>query len=108
MSAQADIEEIKALYEHSKVARTGWKVVDGLISLYTGSVRPTITYAFAATYILVKYAIYVSYYQSGYTWTQAIQAIWGGEDFAVFSTIMAFWFGGRFLKYALSWGSDGK
>jgi len=108
LNATADIEEVKALYEHSKIARTGWRIVDGLISLYTGSVRPTITYVFMITYGLVKYAIYYSYTQSGYTWTQAIAAIWNSEDFAVFSTVIAFWFGGRFLKYSLGRVTNGK
>jgi len=102
INATADIEETKALYASAKIGRTGWKFVDGLISLYTGSVRPTVTYAFMCTYILVKYAIYSSYVVAGYSWTQAVAAIWNTEDFAVFSTIMAFWFGGRFMKYALS------
>ena len=102
LNATADVEEVKALYEHSKIAQTGWKFVDGLISLYTGSVRPTITYIFIGTYALVKYAIFMSYTSAGYNWTQAVQAIWNSEDFAVFSTVIAFWFGARFLKYSLS------
>lgn len=102
INAMADIEETKAVYAHATIGRTGWKFVDGLISLYTGSVRPTVTYAFMATYVLVKYAIYVSYTHAGYQWTQAVAAVWSSEDFAVFSTIMAFWFGGRFMKYAFN------
>ena len=101
INAQADIESEKALYEHSKLPRTGWKYIDGLISFYTGTVRPTITYLFMGTYILVKYGVYMSYTQSGYTWQQAVAMVWSGEDFAIFATIMGFWFGGRFLKYSL-------
>jgi len=108
LNATADIEEVKALYASAKIESTGWRFIDGIIGLYNSSVRPTITYAFMGTYVLVKYAIYMSYYQAGYTWMQAVAAIWNTEDFAVFSTIMAFWFGGRMMKYSLERMTKGK
>lgn len=101
LSATADIEEVKAVHQAAEQKLTGWKFIDGVMALYNSSVRPTITYAFMATYILVKYAVYMSYTQAGYSWQQSVQAIWSGEDFAVFTTIIAFWFGGRMMKYTL-------
>jgi hypothetical protein len=101
VNVEADIASEQAVYKASVQILTGWKIVDGLVSLYNMGVRPTITYIFMATYIAVKYAVYTSYLQSGYSWQQAVQALWSSEDFAVFSTIMAFWFGGRFMKYSL-------
>jgi len=101
LNATADIEEVKALYASAKVEPTGWKFFDGLIGLYNSTVRPTFAYVFLGVYCLVKYAIYMSYTQAGYDWMQAVRTIWGSEDFAVFSTIVAFFFGGRFLRYSL-------
>lgn len=100
LNATADIEEVKALYQHATPKNTGSRLIDALLAFISHTVRPVITYAFMGTYIVVKYAIYISYTQSGYSWTQAVGAIWNGEDFAIFSTIMAFWFGGRFMKYS--------
>ena len=101
MESQADISSEQQVYQAAKQVTTGWKFIDGICELYNTSVRPTITYMFMGTYMLVKYAIFMSYSTAGYTWNQAIQAIWNTEDFAVFSTIMAFWFGGRMMKYSL-------
>ena len=101
INATADVAETTALYKSAEIKMSGWKFIDGLISLYNSSVRPTITYLFMGTYILVKYAIYSSYTTAGYSWTQAIQTIWNQEDFAVFSTVISFYFGARFLKYSL-------
>jgi hypothetical protein len=101
LNATADIEEVKAMYAAAKVESTGWKFMDGIISLYNSSVRPTFAYIFLGVYCLVKYAIFMSYTQAGYDWMTAVRTIWGSEDFAVFSTIIAFFFGGRFLKYSL-------
>jgi hypothetical protein len=101
LEATADIEETKALYEHATPKSTGFAILDGLTSFFNHTVRPSITYAFMTTYILVKYAIFYSFTSQGYSWDTAVRAIWSSEDFAVFSTIMAFWFGGRFMKYAL-------
>jgi len=96
-----DIEETKAIYAHATVP-TGDGILTQILAFISHTVRPVITYAFMATYILVKYAVYISYTQVGYTWTQAISVLWGEEDFAVFATIMAFWFGGRFMKYSFN------
>jgi hypothetical protein len=101
MESQADISSEQQVYQAARQVITGWKFIDGVAALYNSSVRPTITYLFMGTYMLVKYAVFMSYSTAGYTWTQAIQAIWNTEDFAVFSTIMAFWFGGRMMKYSL-------
>lgn len=101
MESQADIVSEQQVYTSAKQVITGWTFIDGICALYNTSVRPTITYLFMGTYMLVKYSIFMSYSAVGYTWTQAIQTVWNTEDFAVFSTIMAFWFGGRMMKYSL-------
>jgi hypothetical protein len=98
IDAYADIAEAMTIHESAKQVLTGAKWLDGIISLYNSSVRPTITYAFMFLYMAVKYGIYTSYTTAGYSWTQAVQIIWGQDDFAVFSTIIAFWFGSRMMK----------
>lgn len=101
LNATADVEEVKALYASAKPERSGVRLLDGIMLFYNSSVRPTITYAFMFTYMMVKYATFMSYTQAGYSWQQSVQAIWNGEDFAVFSTILGYWFGGRMMKWSL-------
>jgi hypothetical protein len=101
LNATADIEETKALYAHA-TPPAGEGIISQILAFISHTVRPVVTYAFMGTYILVKYGIYISYTQAGYTWTQAIGVLWGEEDFAIFATIMAFWFGGRFMKYSFN------
>lgn len=102
INATADIEEAKAIYASAEQKITGVRWIDGLVSLYSSSVRPTLTYAFFALYAFVKISAYVSFSAAGWNWNQIGAQIWSSEDFAIFSTIMAFWFGGRFLKSALT------
>jgi len=102
INAAADIEEAKAIYASAEQKITGVRWIDGIVALYSSSVRPTLTYAFFALYAYVKYSMIYSAVKAGYNWQMVGQMIWNSEDFAVFSTIMAFWFGGRFLKAALN------
>jgi len=101
LSSQADIEEVKVLHVAEQPKLTGWKFIDGITSLYNSSVRPTFAYIMLGMYCYVKYSIIYTYVIGGWTWQQVGSQIWGSEDFAVFSTIIAFFFGGRFLKYSL-------
>ena len=102
VNATADIEEAKAIYAQAEQKITGVRFIDGLVALYSSSVRPTLTYAFFALYAYVKYSMIYTAVQAGANWKTLGVLIWNSEDFAVFSTIMAFWFGGRFLKSALA------
>jgi len=107
INATADIEEAKALYESAKVPVTGWKFVDGLMSLYNSSVRPTLTYGFFLLYGYVKYSLIYSLVKAGANWQEVGTLVWNSEDFVVFSTIISFYFGSRFLKYSME-RSNGK
>lgn len=94
--------EQAALNERVKDSLTGIHWVDAL----SGSVRPAITYAFFLLYLLVKLAqfhLLVSPalpWQTGLTMSQALTSLWTEEDVAMFSAIMAFWFGQRALLKA--------
>jgi hypothetical protein len=101
LSARADIEEAKAVYAQAEQKITGVRWIDGFVSLYQSSVRPTLTYGFFCLYAYVKYSMIYSAVKAGYNWQMVGQMIWNSEDFAVFSTIVSFYFGGRFLKYSL-------
>ncbi len=102
INVQADVAESQALYQNAQPRITGVKWIDATLELYNGIVRPTVTFAFVFFYGLVKYAQYNLLQTSGSTIWSSIQALWSSEDFAVFSTIIAFYFGGRFLKYSLN------
>lgn len=99
---QTDSEQQAVLNARVKESLTGIHWVDAL----AGSVRPVITYAFFALYVLVKcaqFSILLSPnlpWQNNLTVAQALVSLWTEEDIAIFSAIMAFWFGQRALMRA--------
>ncbi|MBT9165105.1 MAG: hypothetical protein DDT23_01120 [candidate division WS2 bacterium] len=90
INVQADVEESKALYKHAEVTLSGVKWVDAALTFLTSSVRPIITYSFFGLYAWVKIAMYQ---REG-----DIVKIWTEYDLALFSTIIAFWFGSRSMQ----------
>lgn len=74
------------------------------VSAYSASVRPTITYAFFLLYTAVKSAQFWLLlhpelpWQTASTLASALAAIWTEEDIAIFSAVIAFWFGDRMLR----------
>lgn len=99
IEAEAERAEQQALGARVRESLTGIHWVDAL----AGSVRPVLTYAFFALYVLVKAAqLYLLTHptlpwQSSMTLAQALVSLWTDEDVAIFSAIMAFWFGQRAL-----------
>lgn len=79
---------------------TGIHWVDAL----AGSVRPVLTYGFFLLYVGVKVAQLQLMLTPGLPWQQplgmaaALVQLWGEEDVAIFSAIMAFWFGSRVMR----------
>ena len=79
---------------------TGIHWVDAL----AGSVRPVLTYSFFLLYAVVKAAQFhllmhpVLPWATGMTMPQALILVWSEEDIAIFSAIMAFWFGSRVMR----------
>jgi hypothetical protein len=90
-------QEQVALNARIKDSLTGIHWVDAL----SGSVRPVLTYAFFGLYVLVKAAQFHLLLQPELPWqndmsiAQALVSLWTQEDVAIFSAIMAFWFGQR-------------
>jgi hypothetical protein len=101
VNALADVEESKALYMSAEQKISGVKWIDGLVSLYSSSVRPSVTYAFFALYAYCKYSVIFTVVKAGAHWQEVGALVWGSEDFAIFATIMGFWFGGRMMKATL-------
>jgi hypothetical protein len=77
---------------------------DSWVNVYSASVRPTITYAFFLLYALVKFSqlwllLHPSLpWQNQISFAAATVSIWSDEDIAIFSAVIAFWFGDRMLK----------
>ena len=100
---QATTAEQVALNARVKDSLTGIAWVDAL----SGSVRPVITYAFFVLYVVIKGAQFLDFteprvlpWQNNLTVSQALLSLWTEEDIAIFSAIMAFWFGQRALMKA--------
>lgn len=103
IQTQADVASEQAVYKQAEVKYTGVKFIDGILALYAGTIRPTITYLFMGSYMLVKYAQYkvVMASNAANVW-EVIWKLWNSEDMAAFMTIIGFWFGGRLLKSNLA------
>lgn len=99
---RADSAEQVALNARLKDNLTGIHWVDAL----AGSVRPIITYAFFLLYFLVKCAQFSMLVDGALPWqatmgsAQALVALWTEEDIAIFSAVIAFWFGQRAMMRA--------
>jgi len=99
LDAQAEIEETKGLYNHDRSIDAG-----GFVNALRGSVRPVLTYAFFSLFATIKgVTLYAMVSTSGMDLTAGLLAIWDGETQAIFSAIIAFWFGNRAMSKARAW-----
>lgn len=87
---QADVAQSKALYQT-------WRSEIRWVDALNGTVRPVLAYAFFLLYALVKGLQF-----SAMTWDAPlpwqVAALWGAEDQAIFSGIIAFYFGQRAMS----------
>ena len=88
LDKKAEIAETKALYEFAN-PRTGFAA--GL----SASVRPVITYLFFGLFLAVKAVILLKALEAGSDWKDAVPLMFDTETQALFSAIIAFWFGQR-------------
>tara|TARA_R100001129_G_scaffold145299_1_gene106595 strand:+ start:1107 stop:1583 length:477 start_codon:yes stop_codon:yes gene_type:complete len=96
LDAQAEIEETKGLYEHDRSIDAG-----GFVNALRGSVRPILTYLFFIAFASVKgVMIYAMITNQNIDWVTAVEAAWDDETQAIFSAIIAFWFGNRAMSKA--------
>ena len=99
LDAQAEIEETKGLYAHDRSIDAG-----GFVNGLRGSVRPVLTYAFFSLFATIKgVTLYAMVSTSGMDLTAGLLTIWDGETQAIFSAIIAFWFGNRAMSKARAW-----
>ena len=99
LDAEAEIAETKGLYEHDRSIDAG-----GFINSLRGSVRPVITYMFFLMFASVKGTmIYAMISNQNIDWTMAVDTAWDDETAAIFSAIVAFWFGNRAMSKARAW-----
>ena len=99
LDAQAEIEETKGLYNHDRSIDAG-----GFVNALRGSVRPVLTYAFFSLFATIKgVTLYAMVSTSGMDLTAGLLTIWDGETQAIFSAIIAFWFGNRAMSKARAW-----
>jgi len=96
LDAQAEIAETAGLYAHDQSLDSG-----GFVNALRGSVRPVITYLFFALFAAIKGSmVYAMIVHQNVDWSTALANAWDDETAAIFSAIMAFWFGNRAMSKA--------
>ena len=96
LDAQADIVETQSIYSHDNNIDSG-----SFVNALRGSVRPVITYAFFILFAAIKTtALMTMMSNDGVDLSVALVAIWDDETQAIFSAIIAFWFGNRAMSKA--------
>ena len=96
LDAQADIVESQSIYQHDNNLDSG-----SFVNALRGSVRPIITYAFFVLFAAVKTTALVAMMNNeGVDLATGLLAIWDSETQAIFSAIIAFWFGNRAMSKA--------
>ena len=89
-SIDANIREVETIHDHDSYLDGG-----GFINGLRASVRPIITYLFMFLFITVEVTTYVLLLDNGITPGDALLNVWNDEVMAMWSAILAFWFGGR-------------
>lgn len=96
LDIEAEIAETKGLYAHDQSLDSGT-----FVNALRGSVRPVLTYLFFVMFATVKGTLlYTAVTTDGINFETAVLMIWDGETQAIFSAIVAFWFGNRAMSKA--------
>lgn len=76
------------------------KSLDGgkYINALRASVRPVITYTFFFVFLAVKISAAYVMLTTGQSVPEMLRSVWDPETMALFSTIIAFWFGSRVME----------
>jgi len=88
LDKQAEMAETQALYGFANPK-------SGFAAGLSASVRPVITYLFFALFLAVKAVIILKVMEEGGEWKDAVPLLFDDESQALFSAIIAFWFGQR-------------
>jgi hypothetical protein len=92
INVEADIREIEALQKSMQPTGVGW------VDAYRASVRPTITYCFFGIFCFVEISAYLSLTAMGISGLDAARLTFDENTQALFSCVIAFWFGGRAIS----------
>ena len=104
LDAEADIAEAKSIYAPDANLDSG-----DFVNALRGSVRPIITYAFFILFSTVKgVTLYTMVTTEGMDLSAGMLAVWDEETQAIFSAIIAFWFGNRAMSKARAHINDKK
>jgi hypothetical protein len=97
---QYDIEMVKNDAISRQSALDHDKSLDGgkFINALRASIRPVITYSFFLVFVAVKIAAAYVMLSTGQSVPEMLNAVWDTETMALFSTIIAFWFGSRVIE----------
>lgn len=97
---QFNIETVKASAIERQSVLDHDKSLDGgkFINALRASVRPVITYSFFFVFVAVKIAAAWTMIANGQSMPEMMKAVWDPETGALFSTIIAFWFGARVME----------
>lgn len=68
------------------------------INALRASIRPVITYSFFVVFVAIKFTALKIMIDNGIDAVVIIDRIWNDETMALFSTIIAFWFGSRVIE----------
>jgi hypothetical protein len=99
IEAEADSKESENLYKPMQPIQTGWSVADGILNLYNGTIRPTVTYGFVFFYWIVKYAQYqVLQANNQNTWAN-IKELYGEFDQSALVLVLSYYFGQRQARW---------
>ena len=97
---QLDLENVKADTAEGESLRSHDASLDGgkFINALRAFVRPFITYTFFFLFCAVKIAAAYVMISNGQSIPEMLKVVWDTETMALFSTIIAFWFGSRTLE----------
>lgn len=95
-----NIEMVKGDAQSRQSALDHDKSLDGgiFINALRASVRPVVTYVFFITFLAVKISAAYVMLSTGQSVPEMLKAVWDVETMALFSTIIAFWFGSRTIE----------
>ena len=98
----AQMQAIQAAAEaEGKIASKSYKWVTAAVAL----VRPAITYAMFALYLIVKFTFIITGLSSGTDWATVVASNWTNDDWGVLTMILTFHFVGRPIeKYTSKYG----
>ena len=94
---EGDIKMQQTLYSYDNGPSGSW-----FIDALKASVRPVITYVFFGIWVLIELLTLSHAIHQGKDLAEIVPIIWDQNTWAIFVTLISFWFGDRLLnKYAI-------